>query len=153
MQSKNFRYAFVGLEDIAQIDVLPTFQYATKNSELVAFISDDLEKIIEFAPKYRVAQTWSYDHYDDALASGVFDAVYIAHPNDMNKEFAIKAAAAGIHILCEKPMGITAGYKAMMQAAARRKRGTSKSKHQAGDNHAFLTRQAGPGSLGRSTGA
>jgi glucose-fructose oxidoreductase len=117
---KKVRYAVIGLGHIAQIAVLPGFKHASENSELVALISDDVEKLSELCNKYKVAHCWTYEQFDDALSSGAFDAIYIALPNDMHKQFAIKAAQAGVHVLCEKPMGITAAdCQAMINAAKR----------------------------------
>jgi glucose-fructose oxidoreductase len=105
--SKKVRYAVVGLGHIAQNAVLPAFKHSSENSELSAFISNECQKIEELAKIYNVANHWNYLQYDEALASGTFDAVYIALPNDQHREFTVKAAKAGIHVLCEKPMAVT----------------------------------------------
>ena len=78
--SKNskVRYAVVGLGWIAQESVLPGFKNATKNSELVALVTDDPEKARKLGKEYDVAKTVSYDGYDELLRSGSIDAVYIA---------------------------------------------------------------------------
>ncbi len=116
--SKKVRFAIVGLGHIAQIAVLPAFKNASEKCELVGFISDDPEKIQKLSAKYDVANSWSYNQYSAALASGKFDAVYIALPNDMHKDFAIRAMQAGIHVLCEKPMALHADEcEAMIQAS------------------------------------
>ena len=101
------RYAVVGLGHIAQVAVLPGFKNA-KNSLLTGLVSSSAEKLRKLAKRYDVENTWSYDEYDDCLHSGQVDAVYIALPNDMHREFAIRAARAGIHILSEKPLAVTA---------------------------------------------
>lgn len=108
MFNKKIRYGVVGLGHIAQAAVLPAFKHASENSELTALISNDPEKRAELSKHYKIANTYSYDQYDQALSSGIFDVVYIALPNDMHKEFAIKAAEKGIHVLCEKPMAVSA---------------------------------------------
>src|SRR5262249_47736888 len=54
-----------------------------------------------------VPLTYDYGEYDDCLDSGEIDAVYIALPNHLHAEYAIRAARAGIHVLCEKPMAVT----------------------------------------------
>jgi glucose-fructose oxidoreductase len=105
--AKKIRYAVVGLGYIAQIAVLPAFENAKKNSELAALVSDDAEKLTKLSRKYKVKQTYSYDQYDELLQSGQIDAVYIALPNHMHHEYTIRAARAGIHVLCEKPMAVT----------------------------------------------
>jgi glucose-fructose oxidoreductase len=102
------RYAVVGLGYIAQVAVLPAFANA-RNAELVALVSSDAAKLRKLGTKYRVKQRYSYEQYDQLLESGQIDAVYIALPNNLHREYAVRAARAGIHVLCEKPMGITAG--------------------------------------------
>jgi len=106
-EDKKVRFAVVGLGHIAQIAVLPAFKHAEEKCQLTAVISDDPEKIEMAKKTYKVKHAWSYDQYDEALASGEFDAVYIALPNDLHKAFALKAAQAGRHILCEKPMALS----------------------------------------------
>jgi predicted dehydrogenase len=115
---KKIRYAVVGLGHIAQIAVLPAFKHASEKCELTALISDDQDKIKEVSKQYSVSQHWSYAQYEEALASDVFDAVYIALPNDMHKKFAIQAANAGKHVLCEKPMAMNEGECVEMIEAA-----------------------------------
>ena len=101
------RYAVVGLGYIAQVAVLPAFKHARKNSQLVALISDDPAKLKKLGRKYDVAIQGSYDQYDELMRSGDIDAVYIALPNSMHAEYTIRAASAGVHVLCEKPMAVT----------------------------------------------
>ena len=48
-----------------------------------------------------------YDEYDELLAGGGIDAVYIALPNDQHLDFTVRAARHGVHVLCEKPLGLT----------------------------------------------
>jgi predicted dehydrogenase len=116
--ARKVRYAVVGLGHIAQVAVLPAFAHARENSELVAFVSGDGTKREELAQKYRVNKTYSYDEYDSCLKSGEIDAVYIALPNHLHCEYAVRAAEAGIHVLCEKPMAVTeAECKKMIHAA------------------------------------
>jgi predicted dehydrogenase len=102
--SLKIRYAVVGLGWIAQEAVLPGFENASKNSELVALVTDDPEKAREVGLRYGIAKTVSYEGYDNLLRSGSIDAVYIALPNNLHADFSIRAAEAGVHVLCEKPM-------------------------------------------------
>src|SRR5688572_25062372 len=99
------RYAVVGLGHIAQVAMLPAFAHARRNSKLVALVSDDARKRRELARRYRVAATYSYDEFEECLEQ--VDAVYIALPNSMHAAFTIRAARAGVHVLCEKPMALT----------------------------------------------
>jgi predicted dehydrogenase len=104
---RRVRYAVVGLGHIAQAAVLPAFAHARANSELVALVSDDPVKQRELGKKYRVRNHFVYQDYDVCLRSGEIDAVYISLPNSLHREFAVRAAQAGIHVLCEKPLAVT----------------------------------------------
>lgn len=112
------RYAVVGLGWFAQAAALPAFANA-ENSQLVALVSDDPTKRTELAKKYEIEDTYPYDRYDKLLTSGTIDAVYIALPNHLHCEYTVKAAKAGIHVLCEKPMAVTVEECQQMIAAAR----------------------------------
>jgi predicted dehydrogenase len=116
------RYAVVGLGYIAQAAVLPAFAHARTNSRLVALVSSDPDKLDKLGRKYKVAQDqlYSYDRYDELLNSGEIDAVYIALPNNMHADYSVRAADAGIHVLCEKPIAMTDDECLDMLAAAQR---------------------------------
>jgi glucose-fructose oxidoreductase len=103
---EKIRYAVVGLGHIAQVAVLPAFAHA-ENSVLTALVSNDPEKLEKLARKYKVPGQFSYDEYEECLRSGDVDAVYIALPNHLHREYSVRAANAGVHILCEKPMAVT----------------------------------------------
>ena len=110
------RYAVVGQGYISQAAVLPAFRHARANSRLVALVSGDETKRRALGRKYDVA-TYSYDEYDTCLASGDVDAVYIALPNTLHREYAVRAAKHGVHVLCEKPLAVTeAECRAMIDA-------------------------------------
>ena len=102
------RYAVVGMGHIAQVAVLPAFKHAQRNSRLVAIVSDDRTKRSELSKKYRVG-AYTYDQYEACLEEAEVDAVYIALPNSMHEEYTVRAAKAGVHVLCEKPMAVTVG--------------------------------------------
>jgi predicted dehydrogenase len=104
--SKPVRYAVVGLGHISQNAVLPAFAHAGRNSRLAALVSDDPRKLKALSKQYRIQATFSYDQYEECLAA--VDAVYIALPNSIHAEYTIRAANAGVHVLCEKPMAVTA---------------------------------------------
>jgi predicted dehydrogenase len=114
--NRKIRYAVVGLGHLAQVAVLPAFAKA-QNSELVALVSGDAEKRYKVGKKYGIQHVYSYDDYQKALLSA--DAVYIVLPNHLHREFAVRAANAGVHVLCEKPMAVTEqDCQAMIDAAS-----------------------------------
>jgi predicted dehydrogenase len=101
------RYAVVGLGWIAQAAVLPAFARARRNSELVALFSNDSAKLHALGRKYGVKNLYSYDQYERGLEESGADAVFIALPNTMHREYTERAARVGLHVLCEKPMAMT----------------------------------------------
>jgi predicted dehydrogenase len=113
------RYAVVGLGWIAQAAMLPGFGNATDNSELVALVSGDADKRKQLGEHYGVTHRYSYAQYDECLRSGAVDAVYIALPDPLHREYTVRAAQAGVHVLCEKPMAVTSADCATMINAAR----------------------------------
>jgi predicted dehydrogenase len=116
-EARKIRYAVVGLGAFAQSDALPAFADA-ENSELVALVSGGTSKRAELAQKYGVRHTYNYEEYDDLLKSGSVDAVYLSVPNHLHCDYTVRAAKAGIHVLCEKPMAVTvAECQTMIQAA------------------------------------
>jgi predicted dehydrogenase len=106
-QRKRVRYAVVGQGYISQIAVLPAFANATRNSELVALVSDDPEKLRVLGKRYGVEQLYSYEAFDECLQRDDVDAIFIALPNHLHHAYTLRAARAGKHVLCEKPMAVT----------------------------------------------
>ncbi len=113
------RYAMVGLGHIVQTAVLPAFVNARRNSTLTALVSSDPLKLKKLGRKYKIEHLYSYEQYEECLHSGEIDAVYIGLPNDLHADYAIRAARAGIHVLCEKPMAVTSDECRQMIQAAR----------------------------------
>jgi len=99
---KKIRYAVVGAGWFGQEAVLPGFASAD-NSELAAIVSGDETKHRELGKKYGVP-TYTYEQYDELMAGGTIDAVYIVLPNSMHREYTVRAAERKIHVLCEKPL-------------------------------------------------
>lgn len=104
-QPRQIRYAVVGLGHLAQVAILPAFANTT-NSKLAALVSGDFGKLAKLADKYGVRGRYTYDQYEQCLADGV-DAVYLVLPNHLHKEYSVRAAKAGVHVLCEKPLAVT----------------------------------------------
>jgi predicted dehydrogenase len=104
--SGRIRYGVVGLGFISQDAVLPAFSN-TANSMLAALVTGDRRKAKDVGSLYGIERTCSYKDYDALLRSGDIDAVYIALPDTLHCDFAIRAAQAGVHVLCEKPLAET----------------------------------------------
>lgn len=104
--SEVVRYAVVGLGYISQDAILPAFSHAKQNSQLCALVTEDPVKARRLSRKYDVPHCYSYEEYDRCLKRGEIDAVYIALPNSMHQAYAVAAANAGVHVLCEKPMAM-----------------------------------------------
>ncbi len=113
---RKIRYAVVGLGHLAQVAVLPAFRSAG-NSELFALVSGDPDKLDKLGKKYSLEHLYSYQDYSRALSN--VDAVYLALPNHLHREYAVRAAAAGVHVLCEKPMAVSSADCEAMIAAAK----------------------------------
>lgn len=104
----------IGCSYIAQKGILP----AAMNSECIELSmigSRDLEKAKEFAKRYNCE---AFGTYDDVLKNKEVDIVYISLPHSMHEEWSIKAANAGKHILCEKPISTSyASAKKIVETA------------------------------------
>jgi len=90
----------------------------SKTGKLVAIASRSQSSADKFAREYGAAQ--SYGSYEALLADPAVQAVYITTPHPMHAEWAIKAAEAGKHILCEKPLTLNHADAVKVVEAARR---------------------------------
>jgi predicted dehydrogenase len=110
------RYAVVGAGNIAQVAVLPAFSRAVA-SELVAIVSGDADKRAELGERYGIAHHGDYPELEQLIAQARVDAVYVATPNAQHREHVLRSAAAGAHVLCEKPLACSvAECEEMIQA-------------------------------------
>jgi D-xylose 1-dehydrogenase (NADP+, D-xylono-1,5-lactone-forming) len=107
----------LGAADIARKAVLPAIA-ASGNGELVALASRSAERARAMLEPYPGAEV--VDTYEAVLARSDVDAVYIPLPNGLHKEWTLRALAAGKHVLCEKPLAVTAAEAEEMAAAAER---------------------------------
>jgi len=104
--AKQIGYAVVGQGDIAQA-VLPAFAHASETSRLVAVVAGDRARAQAIAHEYRAA-AYHHDEFRQCLQREDVNAVYLALPNSMHCEYAVEAARAGVHVLCDKPMAVMA---------------------------------------------
>jgi xylose dehydrogenase (NAD/NADP) len=90
----------------------------SKRVMVAAIASRDAAKARAFAREFAIAR--HFGSYEELLADRGVDAVYIPLPNSLHAEWSIRAAQAGKHVLCEKPLSATAGEARAMFDAARR---------------------------------
>ena len=111
------RYAVVGAGWISQEAFMPGVA-PSGNSTIAAIVTGDLGKGAKLAAFHNVPQVVGYDGYDALLAGDTVDAVYIALPNSLHADYAIRAARAGKHVMVEKPLAISVAEGEAMIAAA-----------------------------------
>jgi predicted dehydrogenase len=111
-------YAVVGLGQFAEHAVLPGFRNSRK-AQLVALVSGDERKARRLAKKYGASEFYPYDGLAQCLDHPQVNAVYIATNNSTHAEFTVQAAAAGKHVLCEKPMATSVAECQQMIDACR----------------------------------
>lgn len=98
------KWGVLGAASIAVRKVIPGMQ-AGQHSEVLAIASRDLEKGRKAAEKLGIAKT--YGSYEELLADAEIEAVYVPLPNHLHVPWSIKAAEAGKHVLCEKPLSLS----------------------------------------------
>lgn len=98
------RWGILSTAKIAREQLMPAIGKAT-NASLAAIASRDLERAQEIAAAFGIPR--AYGSYDELLASPDVDAIYVPLPTAQHTEWTLKAIAAGKHVLCEKPMGMT----------------------------------------------
>ena len=102
---KKIGYCIVGLGRISMNEFMPGVKIS-KDSKIVALVSGHRDKAERIADEYDIPHNaiYNYQTYDSIHDNPAIDAVYIALPNGMHAEYTIRAAKAGKHVLCEKPM-------------------------------------------------
>jgi xylose dehydrogenase (NAD/NADP) len=114
LSSEKLRWGILGSARIAIGSVIPGIKQS-KTGVVAAIASRGLEKAQATAQANDIPT--AYGSYEELLADNSIDAVYIPLPNHLHKEWTIRAAAAGKHVLCEKPCALDAAEaKAMLSA-------------------------------------
>jgi predicted dehydrogenase len=103
--SKIIRWGVLGAANIAVNKVIPAMQ-KSELTPVTAIASRDLAKARQVASRLGIAK--AYGSYEDLLADPDVDAVYNPLPNHLHAPWTAKAAEAGKHVLCEKPLSLTA---------------------------------------------
>jgi len=113
--------AIVGVGRISVNEMLPAFAQS-KHAKPVALVSGDRAKALKVAHQYNIPESavLDYKDYDKLAAMPEVQAVYIALPNSMHAEYTVRAARAGKHVLCEKPMANSVAECQQMIEACRK---------------------------------
>ena len=109
-----FRFGVLGASHFALHKMIPAMQ-AGGDTPVVAIASRDGAKAAEAARAVGIPKT--YARYEELLADPDIDAVYIPLPNHLHVPWAERAAAAGKHVLVEKPVALGAGEARRLLAA------------------------------------
>ncbi len=110
----NLRFGILGTARIAR-----GFAHSLRGAagvEIVAVASRSADKAASFAREFQIER--AHGSYDALLADAGVDAVYIPLPNSMHAEWTMRAARAGKHVLCEKPLATSAADARAMFACA-----------------------------------
>lgn len=116
MSTSKLKWGVLGCAGIAKRAVIPGVQASNLN-EVTAIASRSLEQANRTADEHGI-QT-AYGSYEELLSDPTIDVVYIPLPNHLHREWTIRAAEAGKHVLCEKPLALNAKEaEEMVQACA-----------------------------------
>ncbi|MEQ9401417.1 MAG: Gfo/Idh/MocA family oxidoreductase [Longimicrobiales bacterium] len=113
--SDRVRWGVLSTANIGRWAVNPAIQ-ASSNGVLLAVASRTADRARAFAEQHGIAR--HYGSYEALLDDPDVDAVYIPLPNSLHRDWAVRAAEAGKHVLCEKPLALTAAECGEMSAAA-----------------------------------
>ena len=105
---KKLGIALVGLGGYSTYQLAPALQ-DTKHCYLAGIVTGTPAKEKTWAAKYKISKKniYNYQNFDRIVDNKDIDIVYVVLPNAMHAEFCIRAARAGKHVICEKPMAIS----------------------------------------------
>ncbi|MDB5126491.1 Gfo/Idh/MocA family oxidoreductase [Mucilaginibacter sp.] len=106
---KRLGIALVGLGGYSGGQLAPALQH-TKNCYLAGIVTGTPSKAEDWSKKYNIPKNniYNYQTFDDIANNKDIDIVYVVLPVSMHKEYTIRAAKAGKHVICEKPMALNA---------------------------------------------
>jgi predicted dehydrogenase len=118
--SQRVGYAIVGLGRLSVEEILPAFSQC-QMSRPVALVSGETQKATRLAAQYGIPaqNVYSYQNFDRIRDNPAIDVVYVVLPNAMHEEYVVRAARAGKHVLCEKPMAANSAQARRMVEACR----------------------------------
>lgn len=105
--TKKLGIALVGLGSYSSGQLAPALQ-ETKNCQLTGIVTGTPAKEKEWMDKYGIPKknVYNYENYDSIADNDDIDIIYVVLPNSMHAEYSIRAAQAGKHVICEKPMAM-----------------------------------------------
>ncbi|WP_054942360.1 Gfo/Idh/MocA family protein [Paenibacillus ihuae] len=115
--TQKLRWGIIGCAQIATGSVMPAIQ-ESETGIIAAVASRGLEKSSAVAAEFGIGK--AYGSYEELLADEEIDAVYIPLPNHLHRQWVIRAAEAGKHVLCEKPIALNSTEAAEMVEACRK---------------------------------
>jgi predicted dehydrogenase len=112
--------ALVGLGDYSTKQLAPALEQ-TKFCKLAGLVTGSPSNLAEWKSKYGIPDShiYNYDNFDEISGNTDIDIVYIVLPNAMHAEYVIRAAKAGKHVICEKPMALSVSECDKMIAACK----------------------------------
>ena len=106
--SRKLGIALVGLGKYSKGQLAPAL-LETQYCRLAGLVSGSPHKVKEWQRKYSIpsGNIYNYENFDEIKSNSEIDIVYVVLPNAMHREFVVRAARAGKHVICEKPMDVT----------------------------------------------
>jgi len=105
--AKQIGYAVVGAGPLVERALLPAFARAGAETRLAAIVSADRTRAHALAQEHG-ATAFHYEEFRQCLQREDVQAVYLALPNSLHCDYAVEAARAGAHVVCERPMAVMA---------------------------------------------
>lgn len=120
-EKKKLGIALVGLGSYSTGQLGPALRH-TKECYLAGIVTGTPSKAVAWSKKYNIPQKniYNYQNFDEIAKNPDIDIIYVVLPVFMHKEYTIKAAQAGKHVICEKPMALNAGECEEMIAACKK---------------------------------
>jgi hypothetical protein len=117
---KKLGFALVGLGSLSTNQIAPALQ-KTRLCRLAGIVSGTPAKAKTWSEKYNIPEKniYNYQTYDKIAENPDIDVIYVVLPNSMHPEYTVRAAQAGKHVLCEKPMANSANECEQMIAACK----------------------------------
>jgi predicted dehydrogenase len=105
---KKLNIALLGLGDYATKQLGPALKL-TGNAKLAGIVTGSADKIPQWQKDYEIPDKniYNYGNFDTIKDNKDIDVIYVVSPTGLHPEFAIRAAQAGKHVICEKPMAPT----------------------------------------------